>query len=144
MVGPNRVSDNLPGKSETLQARHVGWHLHPSHLTENECTNNLAMPTERQAVHTDTHLFQLGHSGADIDGIAPQPIELGHHQHIAPLHLVQKPYEPFVLFNRHGTRDRLGYHAMWFDLKTHRGASATRPGDCAVRTSVAPRNACCT
>lgn len=46
-------------------------------------------PSQGEAVDTDTDLFELCDGCADIDGIAPQSVELGDDQNIALFLLIK-------------------------------------------------------
>lgn len=72
-------------------------------------------PTQRQAVNPYPELLELGDGGAHVHGVAPEPVELGHHENIARLQPVEQAREAAALAGRDGARHGLGHEAAWFD-----------------------------
>ena len=72
-------------------------------------------PAERQAVDAHAQARQRPHRGRHVHGVASQPVELGHHQHVAFLEPVHQLCEAPPLHGSHRARHGLGYDAARVD-----------------------------
>jgi hypothetical protein len=57
-------------------------------------------PDQRQALNTDGHLIKPLDRRLNIDRVAPQAIQLRHHQHVVALQPVEQLQEARTLFDR--------------------------------------------
>ena len=65
-----------------------------SHLTSRACQIDT---TQRQAVNTDAHFIKPLDRRLNIDGVAPQTIQLRHHEHVVALQPIEQPLETRTL-----------------------------------------------
>jgi len=80
-----------------FKLRHSGDHPH-GHLASGAGEVHAA---QGQAMHAHPQLRQGLHGHAHVHGVAPQPVELGHYQHIAGLQLVQQASKSLALGGGH-------------------------------------------
>ncbi len=65
----------------------------------------------------DTQIGELGHSAADVHGVAAEAVELGDHQHVPGLKSIEKTNETSALACRDIPGDRFVDHAPRLDLE---------------------------
>jgi len=68
-------------------------------------------------VDPDTQIGELGHSAADVHGVAAEAVELGYHQHVPGLEPIEETDEPSALARGHIPGNRFVDHASWLDLE---------------------------
>jgi hypothetical protein len=72
-------------------------------------------PSARQWTRTPSR--RAGHGGAHVDGVAPEPVELGGHQHVAGLQAVELAREAAALGGGDAAGDGLGHDATRLDAE---------------------------